>query len=240
MSLPETKAFVKFAMVAFAAILGYSFFPSGDLPRPKELHTREITFSHVSRHADCPLPWPTHAALTCDYTPYLVSETGERWTFGPDYKLPAVFAIVPRSGTILYLKTHNNQIYQIQRLPTWANKQPKQMAQTCDTRLVPVEDEGVVHWACKGEGYKRPANHQRKKSAFYQILDKNLGSKGNALKEPRITLMSYDAVEQFHQELQQSKNYFAGTMLKYALFSALAVVLLCTFWPRKRDRSKRG
>lgn len=238
MSLPETKAVVKFALVAFAAMLTYLFFPSGDLPSPKELHTREITFSHVSRQADCPPAWPTHARLSCDYTPYLVSQTGERWTFGPGYKLPAVFAIIPSPGTTLYLETHRGEAYRIESSPTWASNKPKQSTQECDTKLVPVEDDGVVHWTCKGEGYTRPTNHQQRKSAFYQIVDRNLNTTRGTLKDRRTTLMSYDAVKKFHQERRQASNHLAGTLLTWALFGAIAIVFLFTFWPRKRDGSK--
>lgn len=235
MSLPETRAFVKFALVAFAAMLAYLFFPSRDLPRPTDLHNREITFSHVSRQADCPPVWPTHAKLTCDYTPYLVSQTGERWAFGPGYKLPEVFAIIPPPGTTLYLETYRDQVYQIQRSPFWANNEPEQRTQECDTRLVPVEDEGLVHWVCKGDRYSRPEDHERKKSASYQILERNLSSRSEMLKDRRTTLMSYDSVKRFHQERRQASNHLAGTLLTWALISILVIVFVITFWPRKRD-----
>lgn len=237
MSLPETRAFVKFALVAFVAMLTYLFFPSGDLPSPEELHTREITFSHVSRQAECPPAWPTHPRLTCDYTPYLVSQTGERWTFGPGYKLPEVFATIPPPGTTLYLETYRGEVYRIQRPPTWASDKPKQSAEECDTKLVPVEDDGLVHWTCKGEGYTRPADHDRRKSPFYQIVDRNLNTAHETLEDQRSTLMSYDAVKTYHQERRQVSNHIAGTLLTWMMLSTIVIILLRTFWPRKRDDS---
>lgn len=234
MSLSEAKALVKFTLTALAATIVFLIFPRNDLPRPEELHKQEITFSHVSREPDCPVAWPTHPRLTCDYTPYLVSELGERWTFGPGYKPAEAFVSIPPPGTTLYMETYRNAVYRIQRPLLSANHGPEKRTRDCDTKLVPVEDEGLIHLACKGERYFRPANHLRENSAFYQIAARNLDTRNEALKDRRMTLMSYDTIEQFHQRRQQSRNYLAGTLLKYALFTAVATVLIRTFWLRKR------
>ncbi|MBO6849303.1 MAG: hypothetical protein JJ867_02355 [Marinobacter sp.] len=237
MSPEETKAFVKFTLIAFALFMAYIFFPMRDLPPPEELQSREITFSHVSRETDCPPIWPTHPRLTCDYTPYLVSSTGERWAFGPGYKLGGLFVIIPSPGTTLYLGTYLNGVYRIQRTPAWAIK-PEKTTPDCSTKLVPVEDEGVVHWVCKGERYHRPADHEQKTSPSHQIFDRSLSRGYEMLKDRRTTLMSYDAVNQFHQTLSQSRNYLAGTILMYLLFSIMLLVAIQTFRPRKRRVSQ--
>lgn len=237
MSLFEAKALVKFSLVALVATLAFLSFPRSDLPRPEQLHKRKVTFSHVSREADCPIAWPKHPKLTCDYTPYLVSELGERWAFGPGYKLSGLFSIMPPPGTTLYLESYRDEVYRIQRSLLSQSQEPMGGTRGCGTKLVPVEDEGLIHWVCKGERYARPATHRRQQSAFYQIAARNLDAGEEALKDQRITLMSYDAIKQVHQLRQQSRNYLAGTILKYALFTAVAVVLIRTFWSRKSRKS---
>ncbi|WP_406999627.1 hypothetical protein [Marinobacter sp. HN1S83] len=237
MSIDETRAFVKFTLAAGAILFGFLYFSASDLPQPEEMHKREIIFSHISRESDCPLVWPKHVRNTCDYTPYLVSTTGERWTFGHGYKLATLAVSMPASGTTLYLDTFKPGVYRIQKAPDWAKEQTKPMSSECNTRLVPVEDEGVVHWVCKGQRYHRPADHDQKKSAFYELANRKLSSSQETEKERRITVLSYDNIKDHHEILSQNKRFLTGALFFVIFIVAFSILLLRTFWPGKPDGS---